>query len=562
MSATLRSSNLERLKSQRYDVLIVGGGINGAVSAAALAGRGVRVALIDAGDFAGGVSSNSSNLAWGGIKYLESSEFLLVNKLCKSRNELMRAYPSTVREIRFFTTIQKGFRVWSVLVYLGSLLYWLVGRCKTRAPRYLSAATIEALEPGVNTANAAGGLEYSDCYLHDNDARFVFSFVRRALDFGCDAVNYLRLESAEFRDGLWHSRLVDQESGEELTLCSKTLVNACGPYADALNETLGISTRYRHLFSKGIHLIVDRLTDSRRVLTFFASDGRLFFLIPMGPKTCIGTTDTQVDDPAVGVTPEDRQFVLDNVNALLDLAEPIRPEDVIAERVGVRPLAVSGEGAAADWVQLSRKHVIEVEDSRRQLTIFGGKLTDCLNVGDEVVKVLEKLGVDIPSPDAAWYGEPGPEVRERFMQQARLLDLDAIAPEALSEPLSERLWRRYGEAAFQLLERIREDRRAADLLIEGAEYIRGEVELAARREMIVRLEDFMRRRAKIEQVLRWPKIAAAPGLAEASRIFFGEHWEAKLEDYLRGGREHSGLDEPGDLALAELAARTEEEAPA
>jgi hypothetical protein len=88
--------------------------------------------------FAGGVSSNSSNLAWGGIKYLESREFLLVNKLCRSRNELMRAYPSTVKEIRFFTTIQRGFRVWSFFVFLGSVLYWLIGRCKTQAPRYLS----------------------------------------------------------------------------------------------------------------------------------------------------------------------------------------------------------------------------------------------------------------------------------------------------------------------------------------------------------------------------------------------------------------------------------------
>jgi alpha-glycerophosphate oxidase/glycerol-3-phosphate dehydrogenase len=540
---------MERLKERTYDVLVVGGGINGAVSAAALAGRGVRVALIDAGDFAGGVSSNSSNLAWGGIKYLESGELLLVNKLCRSRNELMRAYPSTVREIRFFTTIQRGFRVWSFLVFLGSLLYWFIGRCKTRAPRYLSSRTIEALEPEINTSNAAGGLEYSDCYLHDNDARFVWGFIRRALDFGCDAVNYLRLEGAERRgDGLWHADVRDVEGDARFSIRARTLVNACGPYADRLNAELGIETRYRHLFSKGIHLIVDRVTDSRRVLTFFASDGRLFFLIPMGPKTCIGTTDTQVADPAVGVTDEDRQFVLDNVNALLDLREPIRPEDVIAERVGVRPLAVSGEGAAADWVQLSRKHVIEVDRERAQLTIFGGKLTDCLNVGDEVVDELAALGVDVPVPKARWYGEPGPEVRARFMQQAALMDLDAMAPDALSEPLSERLWRRYGEAAFQLLERVREDRSAVELLIEGAEYIRGEVELAARREMIVRLEDFMRRRAKIEQVLRWQEITAAPGLAEASRIFFGDAGDARLREYLSGGREHSELSEPGESA--------------
>ena len=135
MAVTLRDSNLEKLGEQSFDVLIVGGGINGAVAAASLAARGVRVALIDKGDFACEVSSNSSNLAWGGIKYMESLEFLLVNKLCKSRNKLMKAYPSTVKEIRFFTTIQRGFRFWPFFIFLGSVLYWIMGRFITKAPR-------------------------------------------------------------------------------------------------------------------------------------------------------------------------------------------------------------------------------------------------------------------------------------------------------------------------------------------------------------------------------------------------------------------------------------------
>ncbi|MCB1702276.1 MAG: FAD-dependent oxidoreductase, partial [Halioglobus sp.] len=159
MGKSLRDSNVEKLGEQEYDVLIVGGGINGAVAAASLAGSGARVALIEAGDFAGGVSSNSSNLAWGGIKYLETHEYLLVNKLCKSRNRLMRAYPSTVKEIRFLTTIARGFRFPPFFVYLGSVLYWIMGRFVTRAPRYISAASIERTEPVINTANAAGGLE-------------------------------------------------------------------------------------------------------------------------------------------------------------------------------------------------------------------------------------------------------------------------------------------------------------------------------------------------------------------------------------------------------------------
>lgn len=532
MSTALRDKNLSSLDGQEYDVLIVGGGINGAVSAAALAGKGVRVALIDRGDFASGVSSNSSNLAWGGIKYLETLEFFLVNKLCRSRNELMRAYPATVKEIRFFTTIQRGFRFWSFFVFLGSVLYWLMGRCKTRAPRYLSPRAIKKLEPEINTSRAAGGLEYSDCYLYDNDARFVFSFIRRALDMGCVAANYVNLDQATRRDGAWDCRLRDCESDQSYSVRARVVVNACGPWVDSLNTMLGVETQYRHLFSKGIHLIVDRVTDSRRVLTFFASDGRLFFLIPMGPKTCIGTTDTPVSDPSVGVTAEDRQFVLDNVNQLIDLREPIRPEDVIAERVGVRPLAVTGSQGATDWVQLSRKHEIESNSEQGHISIFGGKLTDCLNVGEEVVDAVAALGITVPKPKAHWYGEPRGSVKSLFMQQASQLGLDEMTDAGSSEPLSERFWRRYGEAAFQLLDRIREAPHSVELLIEHAEYTRCEIELTARREMVVRLEDFMRRRSKIEQVVRVEDIRSAPGLVEASQILFGDAAPERLREYL------------------------------
>jgi alpha-glycerophosphate oxidase/glycerol-3-phosphate dehydrogenase len=532
MAISLRNSNVDKLARQHFDVLIVGGGINGAVAAASLAGRGVRVALIDRGDFASGVSSTSSNLAWGGIKYLESHEYLLVNKLCKSRNELMRAYPSTVKEIRFFTTIQRGFRFWSFFVFLGAVLYWIMGRFKTRAPRYITARAIEAAEPVVNTSNVAGGLEYSDCYLYDNDARFVFNFIRKSLNYGCVAANYVESLGADREGGTWVTRARDVVSGEAFDIRSSAIINACGPYADAQNANSGEKTEYHHLFSKGIHLIVDRVTDNRRVLTFFATDGRLFFLIPMGRKTCIGTTDTRVESPEVEVTDEDRDFVLDNVNALLDLDPPLTPADVIAERVGVRPLATRSLEADADWVQLSRKHVIEVNEETRYLSIFGGKLTDCLNVGDEVADWVARLGIAVPEPDNRWYGEPGEDLREEFMLQARRMSLDEMTAPTSSEPLSERFWRRYGESAFGLLERIREDESCVELLIEPAEYTRGEIELAARREMIVKLEDFMRRRSKIEQVERWEDIEKAPGLREACAILFGDEAEERLREYL------------------------------
>src|SRR5207237_4588961 len=241
------------------------------------------------------------------------------------------------------------------------------------------------------------------------------------------------------RDGSgWITRARDTIDGREISIRSRILINACGPWADTVNARDQVRTEHRHVFSKGIHILVDRLTSKHRVLTFFADDGRLFFVIPMGAKTCIGTTDTRVERPEVEVTPEDRRFVLDNINKRLRLQRPLGERDIIAERCGVRPLVVSGSGnGERDWMQLSRKHAIEVVDGR--ITIFGGKLTDCLNVGEEICALVKQLGVALPYPEKVWYGEPPPEVREEYFHQARLMGLDAMTSPLSSETLSTRL---------------------------------------------------------------------------------------------------------------------------
>lgn len=528
----LRDSNLRKLQNVHFDVLVIGAGINGAVSAAALSGKGAKVALIDKGDFASFVSQESSNLAWGGIKYLESLEFGLVRKLCQSRNHLIRNYPSTVQEIRFFTTIEKGFRFPVWFIWLGTWFYWLIGNCFTQTPRLLTRKRIHRLEPVVNTANAVGGVEYSDAYLHDNDARFVFSFVRTAMNNGCIAANYVAAIAAERRDGQWQITAKDTISGKKFRITANVLINACGPYADQWNKIAGVHTEHEHVFSKGIHLIVNRLSREHRVLTFFADDGRLFFAIPMGAKTCVGTTDTRVPTPETKVTPEDRAFVLHNINKRLKLEKPLTEDDIIAERCGVRPLVVKkGKDGGKDWVQLSRKHEIEVDREKKQITIFGGKLTDCLNVGDEVSRHAESLEVPLRYPKRRWYGEPHASVRDEFFHQARLMDLDSYTAPTSSEKLSTRFWRRYGMHALELLEEIRENPGEAELLIEGAEYTRCEIKQAAAREMVTKLEDFLRRRSKIALVMRKEDIRKSKGLKEACKILFGKEAEKRWREY-------------------------------
>jgi glycerol-3-phosphate dehydrogenase len=452
---------------------------------------------------------------------------------------LLATYPSSVREIRFFTTLARGFRHGRWTLFLGALLYWVLGGFYTRAPRLLGRRRIERDEPVVDPGEAPGGIEYSDAYLVDNDTRFVFNFVRAALDHGAAVANYVEsLGGRRDADGTWRVQARDLVGGREFVVRACVLVNACGPYSEAHLAATGMHARHRHLFSKGVHLVVDRVTDARRVLTFFADDGRMFFVIPLGPKSCLGTTDTRVERPGAQVTPADRRFILDNVNKRLRLPRPLGEADILAERCGVRPLVVAQDGErgdASDWTTLSRKHVVEVDSDARHVTIFGGKITDCLNVGEEVAAAVVSLGVTLPHAGARWFGEPPDEIRDEFFHQARLMRLDAMTAPESSEPLSTRLWRRYQTSALGLLEDIRQDPRMAEVLIQGTEYIRGELHHAAGREMVVKLEDFLRRRSKIALIAPKSRIERAPGLSEACRILFGAQAQARFEEYFGPG---------------------------
>ena len=541
MEVAQRSENLRRLDGGDFDVLVIGGGINGAVSAAALAGRGASVALVDRGDFGAFTSQESSNLVWGGFKYLENYELGLVYGLCRSRNELMKSYPDNVREIGFLATLDKTapYRPW--FAGIGATAYWAIGRFGTKPPKVFSRRRLAQAEPAISTATARGAIQYQDAYLIDNDSRFVFSFIRSAFEAGAVTTNYVELVHAERRGDRWHVALRDVVTGDEMTASAKTLVNAAGPFVDALNESWGTTTMHRIVYSKGIHLVVPRLTttDHDRVLAFFDDSQRLFYVIPMGRRSVIGTTDTRVDDPHTAVTEEDRNFLLEQINARMNLEKPLEASDVIAERSGVRPLVVKVEGEGSDdwrskeWTSLSRRHEVECDAQRSVVTVFGGKLTDCLNVGAEVASEIESLGVRLEADQQNWYGEPDSASRAEFFRQAHLMHLDEMRSKPDTEPLSVRLWRRYGRRAFDMLEHIRDDPSMATDVMESADYLRVELHNAADHEMIVKLDDFMRRRSKIDLVVADDEFVGSDGLAEISQLLFGDDGERKLDEFYR-----------------------------
>lgn len=537
-AVTLRKTKLAALQSGLFDVLIVGAGINGAVSAAALAGRGASVALIDRGDFGHFTSQESSNLVWGGFKYLEGYELPLVFDLCRSRNRLMKAYPDNIKEIGFLAALDRSAPYAPWFAALGATAYWMIGLFGTSGPKLFSAGGVKAEEPVIKTDTLRGGIQYQDAYLIDNDSRFVFSFVRSALDAGAAVANYVELLSAQRADDRWVATLRDVDSGQTFNASARILVNAAGPFADEVNSLWGVRTEHRIVYSKGIHLVVPRLTTTRhdRVLAFFDDTQRLFFVIPMGRRSVIGTTDTRVDSPFTRVDDDDRAFLLDQINQRLDLKQPLSKEDIIAERSGVRPLVVRREGSDhlnVDWTSLSRKHEIESDAERKVVTIFGGKLTDCLNVGEEVAAQVERLGVPLEPDLANWFGEPAPATRVEFYRQARLMKLDGLRSRPDTEPLSDRLWRRYGRRAFDLLEAVRADPRMGEDIMGSTDYLRAELHNAAEHEMIVKLDDFMRRRSKIDLVVSDEDIKNSTGLREVADILFGEKAETRLEEYFR-----------------------------
>ena len=484
----------ETNKFEQFDVAIIGAGINGAVAAAALSAAGLKVLLVDKGDFAGFTSQESSNLVWGGIKYLQSYEFWLVFKLCLARNRMMRAYPNRIKQIGFLASLGPTAPFGRLLGTFGTLFYWVIGLLGTKPPVSYSAKRAKKIEPNLITGRKA--VKYFDAELPDNDSRFVFDFVQQARSKGADTRNYTEVVSAQLNDE-WKLSL--KSSSGTSDVLAKTVINAAGPFASNVSEMLDAKTKASLVFSKGVHFVLNRkLTEKYQVLAFWDEQGRLFYVLPMGDRSMVGTTDTRVDEPITSVTDEDIEFVLRQINAQMELQTPIIKEQIVSARCGVRPLVIesAGEGKIADWHQLSRKHVIEGNKERKVITVLGGKLTDCLNVGEELVGELNRFGLKVKVP-GRWFGEGNQSRKDEFF--------DLVRQNAAHTPnlIADGLWRRHGEKAFEIV-----GQQALVDLIPGLGITEQEVRHIATTEQVVRREDLLRRRLPISMARSDEEIAA------------------------------------------------------
>ena len=232
------------------------------------------------------------------------------------------------------------------------------------------------------------------------------------------------------------------------------------------------------------------------------------------------------------MTDADRNAVLEQVNKRLAAEHRLSVDDVIAERCGVRALVLRpGEQTAGrDWTELSRRHVVEVDDVRRVVTVLGGKLSDSLNVGGEVVDAVRSLGLGAAHDAGDWYGEPSRPARDDFLRRAAAVGLYRPCEVDAAPSVGALLWRRYGRRAAEILELVRTEPELGAPIMELDDYCAAELQIAARDEWIVTLDDFLRRRSMLGQLNRPKALCADPGLARAAEILLGP---AGLDEFQR-----------------------------
>lgn len=378
-----------RLTERRHDVLIVGGGINGAGLARDLALRGLQVVLVDQGDFASGTSSASTRLIHGGLRYLKNLDFRLVFEACRERGVLQRIAPHLVQPLPLLIPVYRDDPHSLLAVRAGLALYDLLALFRVpQRHRILAPRAAGACEPALRPEGLRGAALYWDC--RTDDARLCLENVLAAVQAGAETVNYLEVVGLLKQGGrVRGARLRDRESGEELEIEAQVVVNAAGPWLDrvcALDGDTGAKLRP----TRGSHILVPRINRGDEALYLTAGrDDRLFFVIPWGELSLIGTTDVDYDgDPgAVTATAADIDYLLQETARHLRGVTPARAE-IVAAFAGVRPL-VAGAGSAS---RVSREHRLFTSTSGL-ISIGGGKYTTYRVVAAEAARlVTERLG--------------------------------------------------------------------------------------------------------------------------------------------------------------------------
>ena len=367
-----------------YDVIVIGGGINGAGVARDAAGRGLSVLLCEQDDLARYTSSSSTKLIHGGLRYLEHYDFALVRHALQEREILLRSAPHIIWPLRFILPHHRDLRPrW--MIRLGLFLYDHIGGRKL-LPKSWSVNLKEHISGEALSDEFTAGFEYSDCWVQDS--RLVVLNARDAADRGAEICVQTTCTDLTAVDDHWQVELRDNDTGVVSTLKSRAVINAAGPWVESVQK-LQIRNKVEHgvRLVKGSHIVVKKLFDHDYTYIFQNADGRVLFAVPYEHHyTLLGTTDIEVTGDPAAVETEQREidYICEAVSQYFK--KPVKSEDVVWSYTGVRPLF---DDAAANASKVTRDYVIHLSESGPPLvSIFGGKITTFRKLSEEVVDMI------------------------------------------------------------------------------------------------------------------------------------------------------------------------------
>jgi len=496
LDARERSAALGRLATERFDVLVIGGGITGAGAALDAASRGLRVALVEARDLASGTSSRSSKLIHGGLRYLEQRDFKLVYEALRERDLLVsKLAPHLVKPVSFLYPLYRKV-VERPYVGAGLALYDAMEGTRRPVPhhRHLTARGALRLAPALSPERLAGAMRYYDAQV--DDARHTLTVARTAAAHG--AVVATRVSAVSLLRGpdgvrVTGARVQDSETGRSIEVSAEAVVVCAGVWTDLVHELAGVRAGYRVRMSKGVHIVIPRSAVRADTGLILRTEKSVLFFIPWGERWIVGTTDTDFSgDRAEPVaTQDDVDYILAAANRVL--ARPLTRADVIAVYAGLRPLVDVSSKEAKPTTKVSREHVVDVPVPGLA-SIAGGKFTTYRLMARDVVDAAV-AGFDRSVPASVTEQLPllGADGLAAVRAGAGRLAEDYRVPRAVVSHLIDR----YGTLAGEVLDLIRADPALARPLCEGFPYLRAEVVYAVTHEDALHVEDVLMRRLRL-----------------------------------------------------------------
>ncbi|HEY5407981.1 MAG TPA: glycerol-3-phosphate dehydrogenase/oxidase [Ginsengibacter sp.] len=384
-----REDTIAKIKStDRWDVVVIGGGASGLGIAVESASRGYATLLVEQSDFAKSTSSKSTKLVHGGVRYLAQGNISLVREASIERGLLTKNAPHLVKNQTFIIPV---YNWWSRLKYtMGLKLYdWISGRLSLGSSVFISRKSVLEKLPGIISKNLFGGVLYHDGQF--DDARLAINLAQTVFDNGGYAINYVKVTELIKEEGrMGGVKAFDTESNEEFSIKSKAVINATGVFVDTILQMDQPGAKQNIAVSQGIHLVLDKkfFPGNDAMMIPETSDGRVLFIVPWHNKLLMGTTDTPVKN--ISLEPvaleTEIQFVLQTANKYLTVT-PTR-KDVLSVFAGLRPLAAAQDGAG-DTKEISRSHKILVSPSAL-FSIIGGKWTTYRKMGEDMMDKVEK----------------------------------------------------------------------------------------------------------------------------------------------------------------------------